>query len=337
MNLLSEILTKSRVIDEEFSTVNPSELASSDITFKVPNFHPRYNTIQEYHYKTMDIISILNLPLCRGTKHKICLIDEALRYLPFVRDFLGSAITPIFLTAEENGIKVKANVDKLIAEKQLAELDNVVIIAVGGGLLLNVGAYVAEQISAKLVLVPTTVLSMADGSGGKVRINNMAFGRAHKHYYKSFYEPDLVVLDERFLENLPERQISIGLCEIIKHGLFQSPPLYNYLLAQGTNLFKDRRELKKAILWSANLKRVCLDIDVEENENGSRKILRGGHSFSDRIEEDSGLRIPHGFAVAIGIMQELEYEKDAELLEKARTLFSVFSIPTSVEEFKYLS
>jgi 3-dehydroquinate synthetase len=79
---------------------------------------------------------------------------------------------------------------------------------------------------------------------------------------------------------------------------------------------------------------VCIEIDVEENENGSRRILRGGHDFSDRLEEDMKLKIPHGFAVSIGIIKQLQLENDNELLEKANRIFRLFGIPTTVEEFQ---
>ena len=56
-----------------------------------------------------------------------------------------------------------------------------------------------------------------------------------------------------------------------------------------------------------NNSKSCLD--VEENENGSKRILRGGHDFSDRLEEGQNLTIPHGFAVSIGIIMQLKKDK----------------------------
>lgn len=92
--------------------------------------------------------------------------------------------------------------------------------------------------------------------------------------------------------------------------------------------------LLKAILWTASLKKICIDIDVEENENGSHRILRGGHDFSDRIEEDLRLNIPHGIAVAMGIIRQLEAEKEHDLLGKAKRLFSMLDIPITMESYK---
>jgi 3-dehydroquinate synthetase len=89
--------------------------------------------------------------------------------------------------------------------------------------------------------------------------------------------------------------------------------------------------LLKAILWAADLKRVCLEIDVEENENGSRRILRGGHGFSDRLEESVHFSIPHGLAVAVGIMMELQEEKAVQKLSEAAAIFDTYGIPTDLD------
>lgn len=220
--------------------------------------------------------------------------------------------------------------DKILREYKLEEKIGYTLVAIGGGLIMNVGAYIAERISANLILFPTTVLAMADSSGGKVRVNFVASDRAYKHFYKSFYEPNIMFLDERFLLSLPRKQIQIGLVEIIKQGLFQSPKLYDFLFRTGENLFSDVDKLKKAVLWAANLKKICMDVDVEENENGSRRILRGGHDFSDRLEEDLRLEIPHGIAVAIGIINQLEMEQKKEIFDKAIKLFDLLDIPYSI-------
>jgi 3-dehydroquinate synthetase len=335
MELLSSILEKSAAVDDKFVSLDPAQLADFDIVLEVPSFHPRHDILRKYHYKSIPIDEVPQLSPYTDSKHKIVLVDKNLSDQPFLQKFFSANhLTPFLLESKESSIKVKDNVDKFIEDHHLRQFPKCLVMTIGGGLLLNVGAYIAEQLSADLILVPTTVLSMADGTGGKVRINNVAFGRAHKHYYKSFYEPNLVVFDERFLVGLPDLQVSIGLCEIIKHSLFQSPKLYYYLHENANDLFEDKQKLKKAILWTADLKRVCLDIDVEENENGSRKILRGGHGFSDRIEEDLKFQVPHGFAVAVGIMQELEYEHNDELLKKAATLFDLFDIPKTIDELK---
>lgn len=334
MRLYQEILKKSKPIDAEFESISDSDLSNVKIVFPVPKFHPRSKEISSYVYSPLSLHKLPKTEVFNLTKNHVFIIDHAINQLEFVRKFIKeNSITPILLKSIEHEVKTKSFVDNLIKQHSLDKTKDITLVVIGGGLLLNVGAYVAERISANFIQLPSTVLSMADSAGGKVRVNFITEKRAYKHFYKSFYEPNAMFLEDHFLESLPKKQIKIGLVEIIKHGLFQSPKLYDFLLTSGKKLFEDKQKLKKAILWAVNLKKVCLDIDVEENENGSRKILRGGHDFSDRIEEDERLTIPHGIAVAIGIIKQLEMEEEKQLLEKAKKLFNLLDIPYTIEDF----
>lgn len=332
MRLYQEILKKTKQIDTKFEKLKDSELDSVKINFKVPNFHPRAKKVNSYTYSPL---LIENLPKKITLENTRFIIDKSVSEQKFIKKFVKeNSPKLIILKSIEDEIKTKPFLDKLIKNNKLNEKSQQTLCVIGGGLLLNVGAYIAERTNSNLILFPTTVLSMADGSGGKVRVNFILNNRAYKHFYKSYYEPNHMFLDDRFLDSLPEKQKKIGLSEIIKHGLFQSPKLYDFLFESGKKLYSDKLRLKKAILWAASLKKLCLDIDVEENENGSRRILRGGHDFSDRLEEDMKLKIPHGIAVIIGIIQQLEQEDDEKLLEKAKKLFSLLEIPYTLEQFK---
>ncbi len=334
MELYDQILERSEKVDNDFSNLNGSEIDSIKIKFKVPNFHPRNKEVKEYVVSALKIEDLTSLELYKTTKNKVFLIDKVVSEQGFVKEFLkNNEIEPFILESVESKLKTRNFLKKFIQENNLKSS---LIVAMGGGILLNSAAFIAEQTSSNLISFPTTVLAMADGTGGKVRVNTLAFGRAYKHYYKSYYEPNAFCIDDRFLDSLSDPQISVGLVEIIKHGLFQSPKLHEYIMQSGKELFADKQKLKKVIYWAIDLKRVCLEIDVEENENGSRKILRAGHDFSDRLEEDMKLEITHGYAVSIGIIEQLEYEKDDKMLAKAKKIFDLFDIPKTVEEYENL-
>lgn len=328
MKLYEEILKKSRHIDEKYENLKASEVYNIKINFHVPTFHSRFEKIKSYPFLPLKIEELLKTKTYNLTKNHLFLVDSVLYEQRFVKDFLKeNKIKPIVLESIESEVKTKKFMDKVMKENKLKKDENITLVVIGGGLMCNVGTYLAERRSYNLILFPSTVLSMADSSGGKVRVNVLLKHRAYKHFYKSFYEPNAMFLEDRFLDSLPVKQIQIGLVEIIKHGLFQSSKLHDFLFKEGKNLFQDKQKLIKAILWAAELKRVCMDIDVEENENGSRRILRGGHGYSDRIEEDKRFSISHGIAVAIGIVKQLEEEKDTKLLKKAKEIFDLFKIP----------
>lgn len=334
MKIYQEILEKSKLVDEKFSALRESNLDGEKILFYVPEIHPRSKEFQVYEYADIELENLPSQAVYNLTKNHVFLVDENVGKQFFVKEFIEKLkIEPIYLKAIESEVKIVHYLDELIKKHGLKDEEKFTLVVIGGGLLVNVGAYIAEKCSSNLIHFPTSVLSMADSPGGKVRVNFISNDRAYKHFYKSFYEPNAMFFDERFLEFLDEKQKKIGLVEIIKHGIFQSPALFDYLDTCGKELFADIFKLKKAILWAANLKQVCMDIDIEENENGSRRILRGGHDFSDRIEEDHKLEIPHGIAVAIGIVQQLEMEHEKEFLDKSKKLFNKLDIPYSVEAY----
>lgn len=337
MELYKKILEKSKPVDKKFETISNSEIDLIKLNFKVPKTHPRFEQIKNYTFSQVKLEQIINKPFYTNKKQKIFIIDKnVFKTQKFVQEFCKkNRVKTILLNSLENETKTISFLERLIKEKNLEELkEKLTIITIGGGLIINVGAYLSEKTFADLIIFPTTTLSIADGSGGKVRINKLTNNKAYKHFYKSFYEPNAIFLDSRFLNSLSDKQIKTGLVETIKHGLFQSPKLYDFLLNNEGDLFKNKNKLKKAIIWAANLKKICIEIDIKENENGSKKILRGGHDFSDKLEENTRLKIPHGIAVAIGIIKELKKNKDKELLKKAINIFKKFNIPYTLEQFK---
>lgn len=333
MDLLKKIIDKSKKVDDLFE--KKESLKKFNLKFNVPNFHPRHKSLKSYRYSLLDIGSLNQSKEFNLTKKHLFLIDEQVYNQKFIKNFISkNNYKFIKIKSAENEIKVKTFIDKFIEKNNLLEDKNLTLVVIGGGLLVNVGAYISEKLNYNLILFPTTVLSMADSPGGKVRINLLKKDRAYKHFHKSYYEPNAMFIDKRFLECLPKKQIKVGLVEVIKHGIFQSEKLYSYLLGSGEDLFSKKEKLLKAVLWAASLKKVCLDIDTEENENGSRRILRGGHDFSDRIEEDEMLKIPHGIAVAIGIVNQLEMEGNKKLLEMSKKIFNKLEIPYTLKKYK---
>jgi 3-dehydroquinate synthetase len=133
------------------------------------------------------------------------------------------------------------------------------------------------------------------------------------------------------LDTLSETVIRAALAEIIKQGIFQSDALLEYVLSDSFRPFSRREDLLKAVVWAADLKRVCIEYDPEESADGARIILRAGHDISDRLEEKFSFGIPHGYAVAVGIVKQLEEQNDRRAAV-ARVAFARFGIPTSESE-----
>ncbi|HPS21244.1 MAG TPA: hypothetical protein PLO44_00320 [Candidatus Paceibacterota bacterium] len=295
-DLLFKIKEKSSEIDWADTDIKKP----LSINFPVPVLHARYPKIQQY------LLSVAQLSNYHFLENDLIICDIEIK--KHLTKNIADLPNIIFLEAAENKTKILSEANILV--KQVTGKNYKRILAIGGGIIANIASYIAEKLEVDIVHVPTTVLSMSDASiGGKVRVNDIQGNTFIKHAYKTFYEPSEIVLDPLFLTYLSDEQIRIGLAEIIKHALYQSPLLAEYLLSDAFQPFTDRLSLLRAILWVADLKRICLEIDPEETKNGSYKILRAAHDISDKLEERSGFTLPHGKAVEKAMVEDLYSNK----------------------------
>jgi 3-dehydroquinate synthetase len=285
MSLYEKIILNSGPVDVYWQNHDSVQ----KISYPVPVEHPRSKNISQYELSLVSQFNFLQ-------KEYTLIIDNNI--LP---ELVGENI--VRLIADESKLKEISLVQDIISQNTF----NKKIIAVGGGILLNVSLYIAEYLRSDIILVPTTIIAMSDSSiGGKVRINKISNDILIKHFYKSFYEPNQIIVCPQFLDTLSNEQIKEGLAEIIKHAFYQSNGLKEFLFSEKFNPFLDKQSLLKAILWTADLKRICLEVDPEESLDGSNKILRAAHDISDNIEEQSNFTISHGKAVLVAMKEDLE-------------------------------
>ncbi|MBI2476570.1 hypothetical protein HYV72_00185 [Candidatus Uhrbacteria bacterium] len=322
--LYEKILEASRPVDERFSFIAKEELLAYHTSFRISSVHPRAASLKEYSYAVGPMESVFS------ERETLVLIDQSFRSLPWVVHALPNSADVHWLIPSEAETKEKSWLANFIAIGRFKENRIQEVIAVGGGILINAASYIAEQLGCDLAYVPTTVLAMSDGAiGGKVRANVIENSTYRKHAHKTFYEPDRVVLDPRFLDGLPAKQIFVGMGEIIKHGVYQTRPLLDFLAREDFDPIQNRNELLKAILWTVELTSVCLNIDPDETKEGSHVIMRGAHDASDKIEEASHFAIPHGTAVALAIRDELSQLR-SPLLPLVDRCFAKFLITEKV-------
>ena len=173
------------------------------------------------------------------------------------------------------------------------------LIAVGGGTIGDMAGTAAALFARGLPLVhvPTTWLAQADSAiGGKVAVD---LGSA-KNAVGAFWPPVAVVSDVAALRSLPLRLRRDGMAESIKAALIGDPALWRLLEARGRAALRADEPARYAILErSARLKLgVCLR---DPFEAGERRTLNLGHSIGHALEIESGYRLAHGAAVALGM------------------------------------
>jgi shikimate kinase/3-dehydroquinate synthase len=213
-----------------------------------------------------------------------------------------------------------------------AERDDI-IIALGGGMVGDLAGFVAATFLRGMpwVQVPTSLAAMVDASiGGKVGVNHPK----GKNLIGAFYQPNLVLADCQTVATLPQRELTSGWAEVIKHGLIIDEEFVRFLEGNVGGLTKLEPELlTRAIARSAAIKAQVVSQDEKERE-GKRTILNYGHTIAHGLEAATQYkRFLHGEAVAIGMVGAAKLSQRLGFLsstaeERQQALLQKFGLPT---------
>jgi shikimate kinase/3-dehydroquinate synthase len=163
------------------------------------------------------------------------------------------------------------------------------LVAVGGGSTLDLAGFVAATYLRGIawVAVPTTLVAQVDAAiGGKTAVD-LPEG---KNLVGAFHWPSRTVIDTTFLETLPARELASGRAEVVKTGLLAGEPLWELEVPD---------QVRRCAAFKAA---VCLRDPLE---GGERAQLNLGHTFAHALEAASGYSLPHGSAVALGLVAAL--------------------------------
>jgi 3-dehydroquinate synthase len=172
------------------------------------------------------------------------------------------------------------------------------IVGVGGGIVCDITGFVASTFlrGVRFGFVATTLLAQVDaGIGGKNGVNF----RGYKNMVGLFHQPEFVICDPGVLKTLPQKEISCGLAEIVKHAAIADADLFAYLEQHHEDILAlDRQAIEKLVWASVRIKSsiVCRD----EAEKGERRLLNFGHTFGHAIEKVTGAA--HGEAISTGMV-----------------------------------
>ncbi len=181
------------------------------------------------------------------------------------------------------------------------------VFALGGGVVGDLGGFVAATYmrGVDLVMLPTSFLAMVDSSvRGKVGVD-LPEG---KNLLGAFVRPRLVAADLQWLATLPAAEISNGLAETIKMGLLSGGEYFEDLRLIPAARAGDTGALRTLVLHSVRFKAYVVADD--ELEGGLRAILNYGHTIGHALEAAAGYNLPHGSAVAAGMLAEANLSLD---------------------------
>jgi len=206
------------------------------------------------------------------------------------------------------------------------------LVALGGGVVGDITGYAAAsyQRGVAFLQIPTTLLAQVDSSvGGKTGVNH-ALG---KNMIGAFHQPGCVVIDSDTLDTLDDRQLSVGLAEVIKYGLIRDAGFFDWLENNMAALLaRDKAALAYAIERSCAIKAEIVAAD--ERESGQRALLNLGHTFGHAIETGTGYgNWLHGEAVATGMLMATDLSArhgwiDDDTLQRTEQLLLQAKLPT---------
>ena len=180
---------------------------------------------------------------------------------------------------------------RFLAEEEITRTD--AVLALGGGAVSDVAGFAAATYlrGIPLVLLPTTLLAMADAAvGGKTGID-LPEG---KNLAGAFYQPAAVYCDTDTLNTLPRQQFTDGCAEVLKYAVLGDRALFDSLRLTGRQ-FRRESVIADCVAMKAAF------VSADEHDRGQRKLLNLGHTVAHALEARSGYALSHGAAVAIGM------------------------------------
>lgn len=287
-----------------------------DVLFGLEGYDFLGTFLKEKDYSKIFIITDSNC-------HEYC-VPRFLAHLP--------TKIPFEIIEVDNGESSKTIETCISIWQVLTELGadrNSVIINVGGGVVTDLGGFIASTFKRGIdhIQIPTSLLGMVDASiGGKTGIDLDGI----KNQIGTFTSPKMIVIDAAYLDTLEARELRAGYAEMLKHALIYDVNYWD-ILKDTANI--DLNDLESLIYHSVHIKNEIVAQDPEEK--GIRKCLNFGHTLGHALESyflyaDDKESILHGEAVAMGMILEtyLSWRKgriDEDLYKDIKSvIFSIF-------------
>ena len=229
-------------------------------------------------------------------KNSIHIVDKKVFFL--YKKIFKNKNNIILIDAKEKN-KDFLNISSVV--KKILELNakkNTTLIVIGGGIIQDISCFISSVLfrGIKWVYYPTTLLSQADSCiGSKSSINF----QLKKNLIGTFNPPDSIYINFNFLDSLDQKDVYSGIGEILKCAIIKNKSKFIKEKDKYIKLNLENRDLNNFIIDSLLVKKKIVELD--EFDQGPRKIMNYGHTFGHALEAVSKYTIPHGIAITIGM------------------------------------
>lgn len=276
-------------------------------------------------------------------KRKIAILTDSNVYALYGAQFESSIRkalpdTPVSMFSFPAGEKSKIRETKAAIEDAMIAKGyrkDTLIVAIGGGVVTDLAGFIAGTFARGVPFVnyATTLLAAADASiGGKTAVDTAAA----TNLIGLIYQPRKVYIDIQTWETLPQRELSGGLAETIKHACMADRDFFAYLEENIEKVFALDAEACTHIA-EKNCEIKYHVVMIDETERGMREILNLGHTVGRAIETVSNYTLSHGEAVSIGLMAQahlgrrLGYCSEADIA-RMEALLTKAGLPVSIPD-----
>lgn len=240
---------------------------------------------------------------------------------------------PIITIETGENIKTLATVETILKKLIHFSCDrDSFIIGIGGGIVCDITGFAASIFlrGINFGFVSTSLLSQVDASiGGKNGVNLDSY----KNMAGVFNQPEFVICDINLLNTLPEKEISNGLAEIVKHALISDADMFDFIENNKQKaLALDYDTIFRLVADSLKIKSQVVQQD--EKESGERRKLNFGHTIGHAIEKIE--RTGHGRAVAMGMVAAAKFSQARHLINqqdvsRIRSLLNDLNLPIALD------
>jgi len=213
------------------------------------------------------------------------------------------------------------------------------LINLGGGVITDIGGFVAGTFmrGIRFVNIPTSLLAMVDAAiGGKTGVD---FGLL-KNQIGMMHFPEMILIDDQYLDSLPPEEIISGWAEVIKHGLIGDQSYWEHCSTLDPRNVSDWGPIIKN---SVQIKLKVVEADAFEANR--RKILNFGHTFGHAIEsfrlEHTSSALSHGESIGVGMvlaayfstqLTDLDWSVAQQIRQVVVTNYGIESFDTDAQQ-----
>jgi 3-dehydroquinate synthase len=214
----------------------------------------------------------------------------------------------IFTAGEEQKTLATASeIYSVLAQSKFNSAD--VIVALGGGVAVDISAFVAATYCGGMdyIQIPTSLLAQIDSSVYTGAWLNLQYG---KDLVGASGDPRAVITDPSVLKTLPKEVYADGIGVLIK-----------YACLSGRDLFEEV-ESGRALTKIDETIRRCIEIkrDLLEGDKGESTVLEFGDKFAESVEVLHNYKdISHGHAVSIGMVMASKIGESMNLTKSGTT------------------